>query len=461
MTLQQLREKRAAAADRRKALHEAALAEVRDFSADEQTEFDRLAGEMESLGRQIDRAELIDTEQDQLGQVPEPRTRGANTSPRIEVRPPELSKDPFGGYASGEIRDPAKVDTFTKRKWFGEFAVDVAGAKGAPCDRLNAYQRTALAAGDGMTTTIGHEGGYLIPTAFGAMLDGMALETEIVRPRATRVPMSTPKIEFPAIDDTTHSSSTVFGGVAAYFKSEEAALTSSKPAIKTVELALHKLTAMAYVTGEMLDWSPISIGTWLPDKLAQAIGWKRDDKFITGNGGAGEPTGLLNSACIIAIDAETGQAAATIVFENVIKMDARLWGLGRRSNVIWICNRTCKPQLSQMHLAIGTAGVPVFMPANGAMGQPSETLYNYPIAWTEHASALGTAGDIILANVGEYLVGETNKDRSESNMGLKFDYDQVAFRVITYTGGVMPWRSAFTPQNGDTLSPVISLATRS
>jgi HK97 family phage major capsid protein len=191
------------------------------------------------------------------------------------------------------------------------------------------------------------------------------------------------------------------------------------------------------------------------------MAWKEDDGFINGNGGSGEPVGLLNTPGVISITKETGQAADTIVFQNVIKADARVFDMTNRDSLFWIANRTCKVQLSQMTLDVGTAGVPVFLPADGAKGRPWESLYGFPAVFSEHAPVLGDAGDLTLVNGKEYLVGSAQgKTRTDRDMGLKFDYDQVAFRVVTYSGGCLPWRAALTPQNGDTLHPVIKIAER-
>ena len=457
--LKKLRQELDAACNERKTLHDTATAEDRDFTEQEQDRFDEIGVKVDSLKTRIKRAEQIDAEQADLDLPVKTSLRGANTP--ITVGANLLQDDPYGGYGSAR---EAKPDDKTLGRWFGEFAYDVARDRSGGAERLRkwvgAVRDRAFAAGDGMTSSIGSEGAYLIPAAFGALIDRVSLEAAVVRPRATTIPMASPRITFPVVDDTAHTS-TVFGGIVAYFKSEEAQLTSSKPSFSNVELDLHKLTALAYVSGELLDWSPISLATWLPNKLAQAIAWKEDQKFISGTGTGGEPTGLLYATPKIEITKETSQAAATIVLENIIKMDARLWDQSGRNSVIWIGNRTIKTQLPKLVVESGSTAVPVFMPADGAAGRPLSTLYGYPIVFTEHAQALGTAGDIMLCNVAEYLIGDASgKTRTDRDMGLKFDYDQIAFRVITYTGGLCPWRAAFTPENGDSLSPVITLATR-
>ena len=454
-----LRRQRADLLTKRKDSHEAALKEKRDFTEDEQTAFDEAGKQAKVLEAKIAQADQIASEQASLAAEPQrttdpdSQTINLNAQPRINVGEDRLSLDPTGGYGEG--------------CGFGKFASDVRHSRTNMTDQLSKWERASrgaarmeFAAGDGMTSSIGSEGAYLIPSQFVSMMDKIGLETAVIRPRAFKIPVMSKSIEIPMLDDTTHSSGTVFGGVQAYFKSEEAQLTESKPQFANVELPVHKLTAMAYVTGDMLDFSPISMDTWLPMKLAQAMAWKEDDKFINGNGGAGEPIGILNSACILSIGKETGQPAASFVFENAIKMEARIL-FDNAPETVWLANKTVKTTIPKMTVDVGTGGETVALPVNGAAGATIRQLLGRGIFYTEHCQALGTTGDVYLVNCGEYLIADaTSKTRTDRNMGLKFDYDQVAYRVITYTGGLMPYRSAFTPQSGDTLSPVIKLDAR-
>ena len=398
-----------------------------------------------------DRLDLLEKQNSNLqGQLTAYSQVQKNRRPMaIRVGRELLVDDPKGGFKS-----------------FGTFALDVKNARTGHIipEPLSKWNNAVKAAGDGMAITAGFDGGYLIPSEFSTSVQERALEASVVRPRATVIPMATLRTSFPVVDDTSHAS-TVFGGIASYFKSEEAALTASKPQFSEAELQLHKHTTLAYVSGEMLDWSPISIDSWLPMRLAMAMAWKEDDKFISGVGGAGEPIGLLFSACKESITAETGQTAETIVFENITKMDAQLWAPSGKRNCIWIANQSCKPQLAQLHMKIGTGGIPVLLPGNynGAESAALETLYGLPIVFTEKAQVLGTEGDLMLCNLDEYIIGDAaGKNRSDRNIGLKFDYDQTAFRVITYVGGMCTWRSSFTPKDGgNALSPIITVATRS
>jgi len=182
-----------------------------------------------------------------------------------------------------------------------------------------------------------------------------------------------------------------------------------------------------------------------------------DEVIINGLGG-GQPLGIMNSGCKIAVDVETGQDAATVLAENIIKMRARLWGAGRK-NARWFVHQDVEPQLHKMNLAAGTAGQLVYMPAGGLSGQPFDMLYGIPVIPIEACQTLGTEGDIILADMSQYFLAKKGGIEAASSIHVKFIYGETCFRFKLRIDGGPWWASALTPAHGsNTVSPVITLA---
>jgi HK97 family phage major capsid protein len=65
----------------------------------------------------------------------------------------------------------------------------------------------------------------------------------------------------------------------------------------------------------------------------------------------------------------------------------------------------------------------------------------YPIVWTEKLPALGTQGDILLANWPDYLVGDRQATTIDASMHYRFRYDLMAWRAVHRVDG-QPWLSA-------------------
>lgn len=302
------------------------------------------------------------------------------------------------------------------------------------------------------------EGGFLVPEEFRSEILRLALESAIVRPRARVIPMSSPRLNFPMIDETSHVSS-VFGGVVVYRTEEGAELTESSASFGSIKLDVTKQTALAHVPNELIrDWG--AFDAFLNDILPEAVAYYEDLDYLTGNG-VGMPLGALNAAneALIVIAAEGGQAASTIVWENVIRMYARMLP-SSINRAVWVASPDVFAELATMALSVGTGGSAVWIV--NAVGAPQLTLLGRPVIMTEKApAALGTQGDLSFVDFGMYLIGDYQTMSIESSPHVKFTSDKTTYRVIQRNDG-KPWlKSALTPHNSSaSLSPFVTLATR-
>jgi HK97 family phage major capsid protein len=301
------------------------------------------------------------------------------------------------------------------------------------------------------------QGGYALPSDTSSQILEKALEMSIVRPRATLQPMSSNKLELPADMDEDHSSN-YFSGITIYRPGEGEQKTGTNPVLGKVKLQLHKLVGYVEVTDELLEDAP-ALEAWLIRKFSQAVAFVEDSDFLVGDG-ANKALGMFNASnpSLITASAESGQGASTIVAENIASMWAQLWPEGQ-SRAVWVANINTFKQLFKMGLAVGTGGIPVWMPANQLSGRPYKELMGQPIFFTEKMQSLGTAGDIGVADMSQYLVGDRGGLKVASSIHVKFDYDRTAFRFVLRYDGTPSWLTTLTPQNGsDALSPFVILS---
>lgn len=306
------------------------------------------------------------------------------------------------------------------------------------------------------SSTVPNEGGFLIPETLRAELLRVSLETAIVRPLARVVPMETLRVPFPSIDSTTNVSS-VYGGIVGYWTEEGGQLTQSSANFGRIVLEAKKLTAYTEVPNEMIADSAISFEAFINDIFPEALGFYEDDAFLNGNG-AGMPLGALKADATVSVAAEVGQPSASIMWENIVKMFARMLpsSLGR---AVWVASVDTFPELATMALSVGTGGSPVWL-NNGVAGPPM-TILGRPVIFTEKAPTVGTAGDISFIDFGFYLIGDRQVMSAQSSPHFKFSSDQTAYRIIERVDG-RPWlESSITPKNGGSnLSPFVNIATR-
>lgn len=330
-------------------------------------------------------------------------------------------------------------------------------------EQLQAVSRGAdprlVAAASGMSEGVASDGGFLVQTDFATELTNKAFATGVCasRVRSVEIGAGSNGLKMNLPDETSRAASR-YGGIIAYWLGEAGTKTASMPKFRQLELNLQKLIGLFYATDELLqDATGLTsvVNEWFGDEF----GFKLDDGIVNGTG-VGQPLGILSSPARVTVAKEAGQLAATLVKANVEKMYARLTPASL-SNAVWLVNQEVWPQIFQLSQVVGVGGAPMFIPS-GAMSQsPAGTLLGLQILPIEQCAALGTEGDIILADLRQYLAIRKGGVQSASSIHVRFVYDETAFRfVLRFNGAPIP-SSPLTPYKGTaTISPFVTLATR-
>lgn len=319
-------------------------------------------------------------------------------------------------------------------------------------DKRQALKNAAASSGEPAS------GGFLVPEAFRAELLSLSLEASVVRPRARIVPMETSRVIYPYIDDTSHATN-VFGGVQGYWTPESGSMTDVAATFGRMALEAWKLTAFANVPNELIADSAVSFEAFIRSTFPQALAYFADVAFLSGSG-VGQPLGILtdaNAARVVQAK-ESGQAADTIVWENIVKMYSRMLPQSLGS-AVWVVSPNTFAELATMALSVGTGGGPIWL-NNGVQGPPA-TILGRPVVISEKVSALGNEGDVNFIDFSYYLVGDRQAMTVSSSEHFRFQNGETSFKFVERLDG-RPWlQSALTPRNGgDTLTPFVSLAER-
>lgn len=167
--------------------------------------------------------------------------------------------------------------------------------------------------------------------------------------------------------------------------------------------------------------------------------------------------GILNASCTVEVEKETGQAADTIIYENLTKMMSRMFA-GSFQNSVWVAHQTCIPQLLTLSLAIGTGGdrIPVMTESNGQF-----KILTRPVLFTKKTEPLGDKGDILLADFSQYVVGLRSGMTFDTSIHVHFTTDELLSRIIERHDGQPLWDEALTLEDSTTtVSPFVTLAER-
>jgi HK97 family phage major capsid protein len=453
MTIQEMREAQAAAHANGAAIAAAADAEGRQLSTDDMDRLENFQLEFRGLDDQIAKKQILADQAEKLSAVSERRT--SDVEPTTEPR--GVSRITGGTYRNDDrgmwgFRD------------MGEWANAVARANRPGAPQMDERLRTELRADpDGANEAIDSEGGFAVPPDARRDINQLIRGEDSLLGRCDEITTGSNRLTVPTDETTPWGSS----GIQAYWDGEQSQATQSKPSIQEVGVTLHKLRALAPVTDELLEDNS-AMAAYLNRKAPEVLIYKINEAIVQGTG-AGQPLGILNSGGAVEIAKVGSQVADTVVGLNVIEMWSRLYAPSR-PNAVWLINQDVEPELLTLmkvgKLDTGASdtgwGAVLYTPAGGLSGAPYGTLFGRPVIPTQACETLGDAGDIILADLGQYLAPVKGGGiRSSSSIHLWFDWDVTAFK-FTFRMGGQPWLSApISPRDGSTtLSPFVTLAVR-
>ena len=443
-TITELKRAKAALLDGAKAIQTAASEMNRELTAEEFEKIEAKISEAKTFDAQIEAAEkrasvlaALDNEHKNLSapvvaQI-ERQAAAASVKPRWE-------DDPAKGFR-------------TERDFY--MAVMKAGKGGQVPENLEYLRIRAAVGSDEQGTYSDPYGNFLVPTAFSPEMLTTPAEGDPIGALTRKVPMQAPIVEIPARVDKDHSSS-VSGGLRVYRRAEADTVTASRMQFERVALHANALMGISYTTEELINDSPMSVVALLGNGFRDEFAGKINAERIRGSG-AGEYLGALNSPCLISVSKETGQVASSIVGANVLKMRKRIYNF---STSVWVANHDTYDQLAGVHIAGTNGDVFLFQPARGE--DVPDMLLGRPIYFIEDCSTLGTVGDLMLCNWGEYLEATYQPLESAESIHVRFVNHERAFKFHMRNDGAPWWRTTLTPKQGsNTRSPFVALATRS
>ena len=186
---------------------------------------------------------------------------------------------------------------------------------------------------------VGADGGFAVPPEWKSEIMQLVAPSDSLLAMTDQVPVSGNSITFPIDETTAHQSS---GGILAYWDSEAAAMTASKPNLKDLTVKTSRLTALVPVTEELMEYAT-AMGAYVQRKAGEKMAFKVTDAIINGTG-VGQPLGIINAPCLVSVAKETSQANDTVRGPNLINMVARM-PAESFSRAVWLINQDVYPFL--------------------------------------------------------------------------------------------------------------------
>ncbi len=426
MTIQDYLEKRAGLIDKQEKIFDACTTEKRNMTVDEKSTFDNLDNAISEVEETVEKLQRFE-----------------------DIKDKNFDNVKQSGFTPNHT-EPKQQKDFSLGEALQKMAADALGE-----GRIHVQN-----AASGHSATIPSEGGLLInPTRSNEIMQKVYDGSEIINACQTfEIGQYSDSLEIPYINETSRANGSRWGGLRAYRASEVETPTASKTDLGKWECTLSDLKALVYVTDRLLNDAP-ALESLIMQQMPQEFQFKLQDEILNGEGGS-KCKGIVGDTATVSVAKETGQTAATIVAENIMKMYTRCWGRSR-GKAKWYYNQELDYELFTMGISIGTGGVPVFLPANGLSSQPYSTLFGKPMIPVEQCQALGTVGDIVLGDFSEYALIKKGGINTASSIHVKFLTDEMTFKFNWRINGKPKWNNVLTPYKGSsTLSPFVTLATR-
>ena len=308
----------------------------------------------------------------------------------------------------------------------------------------------------GQTKSSDSSGGFLVPDFFQSVLVTSAIQAQpwLEQRQSFIVPDGQGDIVRPMLADRDKSGESI-GGVALSRMAESGQIPLSTAIFESRRDQLTKAATRIRMSNELLTDSAVGVDSAITALFGQAVALRQGLDMFRGSG-AGEPLGFLKSGALYTVGKETSQVGDTIVYQNIVKMVARL-SPASFSRSIWLAHPGTIEQLSMMALNIGTSGTPVWLFDAGSA--PQQTIMGRPIYFTEAASLLGDLGDISLIDPQSYLYGQ-KRVRIDVSRDFRFDFDESEFRLILRDAGGPVYGSTQKDVQGYEHSEFVTLAAR-
>lgn len=276
------------------------------------------------------------------------------------------------------------------------------------------------------------EGGFLVPEEFQAEVIRYATEGAVIRPRARTFPMVRDSLTLPKLDQSSGN----FAGVELHWIEEEALKEASQPAFGKITLKVKKLIGLCPVSDELLEDSAINLANFLVSLFGEAIAYEEDYRFIRGSG-MGQPLGIIET---IGINLVTRDTSSRILVDDILDMYVAhpAWA---DANSVWLATKAGMGELLQIGYGT-TGGVTLFM--TNLRDAITPVLMGKPIILTEKLPSLGYKGDLILADLKHYFIGDRGGLKVASSAHDRFRYDENVFRFVKRVDGQPAIAEAFT-----------------
>lgn len=285
--------------------------------------------------------------------------------------------------------------------------------------------------------------GFQIPVEYPAMCIEAAVATSPILSKIWRFPMNEGSVSIPKL---SQSDSSYFGGVSTTWSGvassgEGSTMTPTNPSFSYNLFQAKKCTQLVVLTDELIQDSPINILNYVTGLLVRKFQYELERVIIAGNGTT-EPTGIITDTTVIA-NAVARTTAGTVKYADLIKVDGQLNEIFNNPSLL-----TRKLTLATLRAEVDSSQRPIWYESyNTAMAtgtaQREIPKLGMPFHVTRNCPAIGSIGDVIIGELGMYMLGMRLDMRIDISDAPGFVKNETYVRFISRADGMPGTSFAF------------------
>lgn len=305
--------------------------------------------------------------------------------------------------------------------------------------RLSPSEQKALSEGSDAA------GGFLVPPDVQAEVLSRVAAMAVIRKRARVVTTNRDKVRFPAVAPNSTSGSIYSSGFVGGWVGETPAFSETDPSFQLFDIDIKKIRVATKLSNDFVNDAAINVLAWLSQNGAENMALVEDNGFISGNGGALQPLGILNAG-LATVDVEGSTS-------NTISNTTSNTGSGPKivnlayavpaqyvSGASWLMRRSVEAKVRQLTDA---SGRPLWMAStqSGFAATPRE-LAGYPIDNSDFMPADDADGNqvMIFGDFSNYIIAQRAQITSVILRERFADTDQIGLILFERVGGAL-WNS--------------------
>ena len=381
--INQLQEKRANVWEQAKALLDAASADKRDLTAEEDQSWQRMNADIDGIDARVK-------------SITEAEQREADAAEAFA----KIARQPREG-RGGESPVMDEVRSFLR------------GERGALTLERDVKFRD-------LTKGVAASGGATVPTSFyGQLVEHMIGNSGVMQANPTVLETSSGEtIEIPVT--TSYSSATL--------TAENVALTESDPAFAKRSLGAYKYGVLIQAPRELIDDTGVDLEGFLARQCGRALGNAFGTDLVVGNA-VSKPSGVVQTATT-GVTGTNGVVGA-FTADNLIDLYYSVLS-SYRQNATWMMRDATIAAVRKLK---DTTNQYIWTP--GLAGSP-DTIMGRPVVSDPNVAAVAlSAKSVIFGDFGSYFVRIAGGIRFERSSDFAFNTDQITFKAVLRGDGIL------------------------